>query len=220
MINYKLVLCTDKTDIITGNSNGTWMDWMLKTDKQDRALVPMANVKIVSSPDVTFQTDHQSCRSVKNRKISFELVLDSRRERSYVVSTFLREVKWLKIVIPTTATDELTYCSRVQLSSVDFVESPYEKGVEVNVSYNIITPPVNLPGSFNLWAFSPYQPFSEIAQKTSDGYWITTSGVEIIEKDRPGLQPVWYTSTIPGISYNVKNVESAGDAYFGFLDWM
>lgn len=220
MINYKLVLCTDKADIITGNSSGSWMDLMLHTDKQGRAPVPIANVKITSTPAVTFQTDHQSSRSVKDRKISFELVMDSRRERSYVVNTFLREVKWLKIIIPTTATDELTYCSRVQLLSVDFVEAPYEKGVEVNVSYDILTPPVNLPGSFNRWDFSPYQPFSEIAQKTSDGYWITTSGTEIIEKDRPGLQPVWYTSTIPGIFYNIKNVESAGDDYFGFLDWM
>ena len=220
MINYKLVLCTDKSDIITGNSRGAWMDLLLKTDKHGRAPVTIANVKIASSPNVTFQTDQQSARSVKDRKINFELVLNSKRERSYVVNTFLREVKWLKIIIPTTATDELAYCSRVQLSSVDFVEAPYAKGVEVNVSYNILTPPVNLPGSFNRWAFSPYQPFTEIAQKTSDGYWITTSGTEIIEKDRPGLQPVWYTSTIPGIHYNVKNVESTGDDYFGFLDWM
>lgn len=220
MINYRLVLCTDKTDIITGNSSGAWIDLLLKTDKQGRAPVPIANIKITDSPSVTFQVDHQSSRSVKDRKINFELVLESRRERSYVVNTFLREVKWLKIIIPTDATDELTYCSRVQLSSVDFVEAPYEKGVEVNVSYSILTPPVNLPGSVNRWTFAPYHPFPEIAQKTSDGYWITTSGVEIIEKDRPGLQPVWYTSTIPGISYNVKNVESAGDYYFGFLDWM
>lgn len=75
----------------------------------------------------------------KPHDLSITMVVPDRDWRNRLIESVLYEITHVKVSIPVTD-KRLTYCSRAELSSVDFKDNPYVNGIELNTKFTIMTP--------------------------------------------------------------------------------
>lgn len=75
----------------------------------------------------------------KPHDLSITMVVPDRDWRNRLIESVLYEITHVKVSIPVND-KRLTYCSRAELSSVDFKDNPYVNGVELNTKFTIMTP--------------------------------------------------------------------------------
>ena len=75
----------------------------------------------------------------KPHDLSITMVVPDRDWRNRLIESVLYEITHVKVSIPVND-KRLTYCSRAELSSVDFKDNPYINGIELNTKFTIMTP--------------------------------------------------------------------------------
>lgn len=75
----------------------------------------------------------------KPHDLSITMVVPDRDWRNRLIESVLYEITHVKVSIPVND-KRLTYCSRAELSSVDFKDNPYVNGIELNTKFTILTP--------------------------------------------------------------------------------
>lgn len=75
----------------------------------------------------------------KPHDLSITMVVPDRDWRNRLIESVLYEITHVKVSIPVNG-KRLTYCSRAELSSVDFKDNPYINGIELNTKFTIMTP--------------------------------------------------------------------------------
>ena len=75
----------------------------------------------------------------KPHDLSITMVVPDRDWRNRLIESVLYEITHVKVSIPVND-KRLTYCSRTELSSVDFKDNPYVNGIELNTKFTIMTP--------------------------------------------------------------------------------
>ena len=75
----------------------------------------------------------------KPHDLSITMVVPNRDWRNRLIESVLYEITHVKVSIPVND-KRLTYCSRAELSSVDFKDNPYTNGIELNTKFTIMTP--------------------------------------------------------------------------------
>ena len=75
----------------------------------------------------------------KTHDLSITMVVPDRDWRNRLIESVLYEITHVKVSIPVND-KRLTYCSRAELSSVDFKDNPYVNGIELNTKFTIMTP--------------------------------------------------------------------------------
>ena len=75
----------------------------------------------------------------KPHDLSITMVVPDRDWRNRLIESVLYEITHVKVSIPVND-KRLTYCSKAELSSVDFKDNPYINGIELNTKFTIMTP--------------------------------------------------------------------------------
>ena len=75
----------------------------------------------------------------KPHDLSITLIVPDRNWRNRLIESVLYEITHVKVSIPVND-KRLTYCSKAELSSVDFKDNPYINGIELNTKFTIMTP--------------------------------------------------------------------------------
>lgn len=75
----------------------------------------------------------------KPHDLSITMVVPDRDWRNRLIELVLYEITHVKVSIPVND-KRLTYCSKAELSSVDFKDNPYVNGIELNTKFTIMTP--------------------------------------------------------------------------------
>lgn len=75
----------------------------------------------------------------KPHDLSITMVVPDRDWRNRLIESVLYEITYVKVSIPVND-KRLAYCSRAELSSVDFKDNPYVNGIELNTKFTIMTP--------------------------------------------------------------------------------
>lgn len=75
----------------------------------------------------------------KSHDLSITMVVPDRDWRNRLIESVLYEITHVKVTIPVND-KRLTYCSKAELSSVDFKDNPYINGIEINTKFTITTP--------------------------------------------------------------------------------
>lgn len=75
----------------------------------------------------------------KPHDLSITMVVPDRDWRNRLIESVLYEITHVKVTIPVND-KRLTYCSKAELSSVDFKDNPYINGIEINTKFTIMTP--------------------------------------------------------------------------------
>lgn len=75
----------------------------------------------------------------KPHDLSITMVVPDRDWRNRLIESVLYEITHVKVSIPVND-KRLTYCSRAELSSLDFKDNPYVNGIELNSKFMIMTP--------------------------------------------------------------------------------
>lgn len=75
----------------------------------------------------------------KPHDLSITMVVPDRDWRNRLIESVLYEINHVKVSIPVND-KRLTYCSKAELSSVDFKDNPYVNGIELNTKFTIMTP--------------------------------------------------------------------------------
>lgn len=75
----------------------------------------------------------------KPHDLSITMIVPDRDWRNRLIESVLYEINHIKVSIPVND-KRLTYCSRAELSSVDFKDNPYINGIELNTKFTIMTP--------------------------------------------------------------------------------
>ena len=75
----------------------------------------------------------------KSHDLSITMVVPDRDWRNRLIESVLYEITHVKVSIRVND-KRLTYCSKAELSSVDFKDNPYVNGIEVNTKFTIMTP--------------------------------------------------------------------------------
>lgn len=75
----------------------------------------------------------------KPHDLSVTMVVPDRDWRNRLIESVLYEITHVKVSIPVND-KRLTYCSKAELSSVDFKDNPYVNGIELNTKFTIMTP--------------------------------------------------------------------------------
>lgn len=75
----------------------------------------------------------------KPHDLSITMVVPDRDWRNRLIESVLYEITHVKVSIPVND-KRLSYCSKAELSSVDFKDNPYINGIELNTKFTIMTP--------------------------------------------------------------------------------
>ena len=75
----------------------------------------------------------------KPHDLSITMIVPDRNWRNRLIESVLYEITHVKVTIPVKH-KQLTYCAKVELSSVDFKDNPYINGIEINTKFTIMTP--------------------------------------------------------------------------------
>lgn len=75
----------------------------------------------------------------KPHDLSMTMIVPDRDFRNRLIESVLYEITHVKVSIPVND-KRLTYCSRAELSSVDFKDNPYINGIEISTKFTITTP--------------------------------------------------------------------------------
>ena len=75
----------------------------------------------------------------KPHDLSITMIVPDREWRNRLIESVLYEITHVKVTIPVKH-KQLTYCAKVELSSVDFKDNPYINGIEISTKFTIMTP--------------------------------------------------------------------------------
>ena len=75
----------------------------------------------------------------KPHDLSITMVVPDRDWRNRLIESVLYEITHVKVTIPVN-NKHLIYCSKAELSSVDFKDNPYTNGIEISTKFTIMTP--------------------------------------------------------------------------------
>lgn len=75
----------------------------------------------------------------KPHDLSITMVVPDRDWRNRLIESVLYEITHVKVSIPVND-KRLSYCSKAELSSVDFKDNPYINGIEINTKFTVMTP--------------------------------------------------------------------------------
>lgn len=75
----------------------------------------------------------------KPHDLSITMIVPDREWRNRLIESVLYEITHVKVSIHVND-KRLTYCSKAELSSVDFKDNPYVNGIELNTKFTIMTP--------------------------------------------------------------------------------
>lgn len=115
------------------------------TDSPTRLRIPFESVTDDVSATVTWGAYtaglkyNTSYAEFKPHDLSITMVVPDRDWRNRLIESVLYEITHVKVSIPVND-KRLTYCSRAELSSVDFKDNPYINGIELNTKFTIMTP--------------------------------------------------------------------------------
>lgn len=115
------------------------------TDSPTRLNIPFESVTDDVSATVNWGAytaglkDNTSYAEFKPHDLSITMVVPDRDWRNRLTESVLYEITHVKVSIPVND-KRLSYCSRAELSSVDFKDNPYINGIELNTKFTIMTP--------------------------------------------------------------------------------
>lgn len=115
------------------------------TDSPTRLHIPFESVSDDVSATVNWGAYtaglkyNTSYAEFKPHDLSITMVVPDRDWRNRLIESVLYEITHVKVSIPVND-KRLTYCSRAELSSVDFKDNPYVNGIELNTKFTIMTP--------------------------------------------------------------------------------
>lgn len=75
----------------------------------------------------------------KPHDLSITMVVPDRDWRNRLIESVLYEITHVKVTIPVN-NKHLVYCTKAELSSVDFKDNPYINGIEISTKFTITTP--------------------------------------------------------------------------------
>lgn len=75
----------------------------------------------------------------KPHDLSITMIVPDRDWRNHLIESVLYEITHVKVTIPVN-NKHLVYCSKAELSSVDFKDNPYINGIEISTKFTITTP--------------------------------------------------------------------------------
>lgn len=75
----------------------------------------------------------------KPHDLSITMVVPDRDWRNRLIESVLYEITHVKVTIPVN-NKHLIYCTKAELSSVDFKDNPYINGIEISTKFTITTP--------------------------------------------------------------------------------
>lgn len=114
-------------------------------DSPTRLHIPFESVSDDVSATVNWGTYtaglkyNTSYAEFKPHDLSITMVVPDRDWRNRLIESVLYEITHVKVSIPLND-KRLTYCSKAELSSVDFKDNPYTNGIELNTKFTIMTP--------------------------------------------------------------------------------
>lgn len=115
------------------------------TDSHTTILIPFESVTDDVSATVNWGAYtaglkyNTSYAEFKPHDLSITMVVPDRDWRNRLIESVLYEITHVKVSTPVND-KRLTYCSKAELSSVDFKDNPYINGIELNTKFTIMTP--------------------------------------------------------------------------------
>lgn len=75
----------------------------------------------------------------KPHDLSITMIVPDRDWRNRLIESVLYEITHVKVTVPV-KNKHLIYCTKAELSSVDFKDNPYVNGIEISTKFTIMTP--------------------------------------------------------------------------------
>ena len=144
--NYSFSLVAPGFEIVSGKDIYQSSNVIVPgTDSPTRLRIPFESVSDDVSATVNWGAYtaglkyNTSYAEFKPHDLSITMVVPDRDWRNRLIESVLYEVTHVKVSIPVNH-KRLTYCSRAELSSVEFKDNPYINGIELNTKFTIMTP--------------------------------------------------------------------------------
>lgn len=144
--NYSFSLVAPGFEIVSGKEIYQSSNLIVPgTDTPTRLHIPFESVSDDVSATVNWGAYtaglkyNTSYAEFKPHDLSITMVVPDRDWRNRLIESVLYEITHVKVSIPVND-KRLTYCSRAELSSVDFKDNPYINGIELNTKFTIMTP--------------------------------------------------------------------------------
>lgn len=144
--NYSFSLVAPGFEIVSGKDIYQSSNLIVPgTDSPTRLNIPFESVTDDVSATVNWGAYtaglkyNTSYAEFKPHDLSITMVVPDRDWRNRLIESVLYEITHVKVSIPVND-KRLTYCSRAELSSVDFKDNPYVNGIELNTKFTIMTP--------------------------------------------------------------------------------
>lgn len=144
--NYSFSLIAPGFEILSGKDIYQSSNLIVPgTDSPTRLHIPFETVTDDVSATVNWGAYtaglkyNTSYAEFKPHDLSITMVVPDRDWRNRLIESVLYEITHVKVSIPVND-KRLTYCSRAELSSLDFKDNPYVNGIELNTKFTIMTP--------------------------------------------------------------------------------
>lgn len=144
--NYSFSLIAPGFEILSGKDIYQSSNLIVPgTDSPTRLNIPFESVTDDVSATVNWGAYtaglkyNTSYAEFKPHDLSITMVVPDRDWRNRLIESVLYEITHVKASIPVND-KRLTYCSKAELSSVDFKDNPYINGIELNTKFTIMTP--------------------------------------------------------------------------------
>ena len=144
--NYSFSLVAPGFEILSGKDIYQSSNLIVPgTDSPTRFNIPFESVTDDVSATVNWGAYtaglkyNTSYAEFKPHDLSITMVVPDRDWRNRLIESVLYEITHVKVSIPVND-KRLSYCSRAELSSVDFKDNPYINGIELNTKFTIMTP--------------------------------------------------------------------------------
>ena len=144
--NYSFSLIAPGFEIASGQDIYQSSNFLVPgTDSPTRLNIPFESVTDDVSATVNWGAYaaglkyNTSYAEFKPHDLSITMVVPDRDWRNRLIESVLYEITHVKVSIPVND-KRLSYCSKAELSSVDFKDNPYVNGIEVNTKFTIMTP--------------------------------------------------------------------------------
>ena len=144
--NYSFTLIAPGFEIASGKDIYQSSNLIVPgTDSPTRLHIPFENVTDDVSATVNWGAYtaglkyNTSYAEFKPHDLSITMVVPDRDWRNRLIESVLYEITHVKVSIPIDD-KRLSYCSKAELSSVDFKDNPYVNGIELNTKFTIMTP--------------------------------------------------------------------------------
>lgn len=144
--NYSFSLVAPGFEIVSGKDIYQSSNLIVPgTDSPTRLDIPFESVTNNVSATVNWGAYtaglkyNTSYADFKPHDLSIAMVVPDRDWRNRLIESVLYEITHVKVSIPVND-KRLTYCSKAELSSIDFKDNPYVNGIELNTKFTIMTP--------------------------------------------------------------------------------